>query len=300
MSNKLIASLLKRSNPEKDVLKKSIENSSRDEDVNELKSLYQIPKREVRHEMPHYQIFKDGYQQADLLFMPMDNKMNYCLVVVDIHSRKCDAEPITTKSADTVVKAFEKIYKRKILKLPKMITFDSGSEFKGDCRRYFEEQDITVKYAQTNRHRQNALVEAKNKMIGSTLHKLMALLELKTNKESRKWVQYLPDLITEINKALPPPIDTQLSDEPFSNSSNEDIISIGSRVRTKLDYPINIVNEKRLHGVFRASDIRWSREVKTIENIIIKPGFPVMYKINDEKFNRTRNEIQVVEEVEYF
>jgi hypothetical protein len=45
MSSKLIASLLKRSNPEKDVLKKSIENSSRDEDVNELKSLYQIPKR---------------------------------------------------------------------------------------------------------------------------------------------------------------------------------------------------------------------------------------------------------------
>ena len=205
MSNKLIASLLKRTNPERDVLKKNIENNSRDGDVNELKSLYQIPKREVRQEMPHYQIFKDGYQQADLLFMPMDNKMNYALVVVDIHSRRCDAEPITTKHADVIVKAFEKIYKRKILSKPIMITFDSGREFKGDCKRYFEDQDINIKYAETNRHRQVALVEAKNKMLGSTLHKLMALMELKTNKESRKWTQYLADVVNEINKAVPPP-----------------------------------------------------------------------------------------------
>ena len=299
MSNKLIASLLKRSNPEKDVLKKSIENSSRDEDVNELKSLYQIPKREVRQEMPHYQIFKDGLQQADLLFMPMDNKMNYALVVVDIHSRRCDAEPITIKASEYIVRAFEKIYKRKILKKPIMITFDNGKEFKGETRDYFEEQDIKIKYAETNRHRQVALVEAKNKMIGSTLHKLMALLELKTDKESRKWVEHLPGLITEINKALPPPIDTQLIDEPYTSKSNEDVLTIGSRVRTKLDYPFNIVNEKRLIGVFRSSDIRWSREVKKIANIIIKPGFPVMYQIGDEPIHRTRNEIQVVEEIDY-
>ncbi len=148
-------------------------------------------------------------QQADLLFMPHDNK--YALVVVDIHSRRCDAEPITIKSSEYIVRAFEKIYKRKILKKPIMITFDNGKEFKGETKDYFKDQDIKIKYAETNRHRQVALVEAKNKMIGSTLHKLMALLELKTDKESRKWVEHLPGLITEINK----PIDTQLSDEPY-------------------------------------------------------------------------------------
>ena len=79
-------------------------------------------------------------------------------------------------------------------------------------------------------------------MIGSTLHKLMALLEIKTKKESRKWTQYLPEVVSAINKSLPPPIDTQLSDEPYSSKSNEDVITIGSRVRIKLDYPINIVN----------------------------------------------------------
>ena len=66
-----------------------------------------------------------------------------------------------------------------------------------------------------------------------------------------------------------------------------------------MDYPINIVNEKRLHGTFRSSDIRWSRDIKTITNIILKPGFPVMYQIGDEPFQRTRNQIQVVEEIEF-
>ena len=300
MSAKLIASLLKKINPEKDILNKNLENTSRDDDVNELKSLYQIPIKEKGNMMPHFQVFKDGLQQADLLFLPQDNKYNYCLVVVDIHSRICDAESITSKNTDIIVKAFEKIYKRGILKKPVEITFDSGNEFKGLTREYFENQDINVRYASTNRHRQVAMVEAKNKTIGSTLHKLMALLEIKTKKESRKWTQYLSLVVHEINKALPPPIDTQLSDEPYSSKSNEEILTVGTRVRTQLDYPINIVNEKRLHGIFRSSDIRWTRDIKTISDIILKPGYPIMYKVGDESFQRTRNQIQVVEEVEYF
>ena len=126
------------------------------------------------------------------------------------------------------------------------------------------------------------------------------MLQIKSKKESRSWTKYLPDVVSAINSELPPPINTQLSDEPYSNKSNEDIITIGSKVRTKLDYPINIVNEKRLHGVFRSSDIRWSRDIKEITNIILKPGFPIMYKVGDEDFNRTRNEIQVVKPAEYF
>ena len=113
MSSKLINSLIKNTKPEKDVINKTISENSRDEYIKELKSLYQIPKKEKSDDMPHYQVFKDGFQQADLLFLPMDNKYNYALVVVDIHSRKCDAEPITTKTAETVVKAFKKYIKER-------------------------------------------------------------------------------------------------------------------------------------------------------------------------------------------
>jgi hypothetical protein len=177
---------------------------------------------------------------------------------------------------------------------------DSGSEFKGETRHYFKENGVEIRYAETNRHRQVAMVEAKNKVIGSTLHKLMALLEIKTKKESRKWTQYLPDLITAINKELPKPIENQLLDEPFYSPTIADTLPVGTRIRTKLDYPINIVNEKRLHGTFRSSDIRWSREIKEIDNVILRPGFPVMYRCTGEDFNRTRKEIQVVGPIEFF
>jgi hypothetical protein len=299
MSSKLISSLLKKIRPENGVLKNDLTNKSRDEDVNELKSLYQIPIKESGHEMPHYQVFEDGWQQSDLLFLPMDNKYNYALVVVDIHSRKCDAEPITNKTSETVTKAFEKIYKRNILQFPTHMVCDSGSEFKGETRHYFKENGVEIRYAETNRHRQVAMVEAKNKVIGSTLHKLMALIEIKTKKESRKWTQYLPDLITAINKELPKPIENQLLDEPFYSPTIADTLPVGTRIRTKLDYPINIVNEKRLHGTFRSSDIRWSREIKEIDNVILRPGFPVMYRCTGEDFNRTRQEIQVVGPIEF-
>jgi hypothetical protein len=93
--------------------------------------------------------------------------------LIFIHSRKVDAEPITTKHADVVVRAFENIYKRKILERPVSITFYSGSEFKGETKHYFEDQDIMVRYAETNRHRQVALVETKNKFIGSTLFNIL-------------------------------------------------------------------------------------------------------------------------------
>lgn len=299
MSLRLISSLLKQPNIENDVLNNTLHHTSRDKYINELNSLYQTPKPDRGDEMPHYQVLQNGLQQADLLFLPDDEGLKYCLVVVDLHSRKCDAEPITDKTTDTITAAFKKIYARNILSLPVSITCDSGGEFKGITKKYFENQNIIIKYAATGRHRQVALVEAKNKKIGSTLHKLMALEELKTNEENREWVKYLSDVVKAINNALPPPIIAPLADEPIANKNNEEVLAIGTKVRILLEYPINIVTGKKLHGVFRSSDIRWSKEIKTITDIALNPGMPVMYQVGTEDFLRTRNQIQVVNPVNF-
>ena len=299
MSLRLISSLLKQPNIENDVLNNTLVHTSRDKYINELNSLYQTPKPDRGSEMPHYQVLQNGIQQADLLFLPDDNGLKYCLVVVDLHSRKCDAEPITDKTTSTIVAAFKKIYARKILSLPVNITCDSGGEFKAETKKYFEKKGIIIKYAATGRHRQVALVEAKNKKIGSTLHKLMALEELKTKEENREWVKYLPDVVKAINNALPPPIDKLISDEPIANKDDTDVLPIGTKVRILLEYPINIVNGKRLHGIFRSSDIRWSRDIKEITDIALNPGMPIMYKVGNEDFLRTRNQIQVVNPINF-
>ena len=127
----------------------------------------------------------------------------------------------------------------------------------------------------------------------------MALEELKTNEENREWVKYLSDVVKAINNALPPPIIAPLADEPLANKNNEEVLAIGTKVRILLEYPINIVTGKKLHGVFRSSDIRWSKEIKTITDIALNPGMPVMYQIGTEDFLRTRHQIQVVNLVNF-
>ena len=56
--------------------------------------------------MPHMQVFKpDHLEQADLLFIPTGAYgFKYILVIVDAHSKKCDAEAIKNKFSSTVMK----------------------------------------------------------------------------------------------------------------------------------------------------------------------------------------------------
>ena len=55
----------------------------------------------------------------------------YALVVVDVASRYVDAQALTSKDSSKVVKAFEKIYSRK-LSFPNTIIVDPGKDFMGD------------------------------------------------------------------------------------------------------------------------------------------------------------------------
>ena len=80
--------------------------------------------------MANFQVFKPDYlEQADLLFMPTGAfGHKYILVIVDAHTKKCDAEAIKNKLSSTVMKALIKIYKRGIIKQAKVISVDGGSD----------------------------------------------------------------------------------------------------------------------------------------------------------------------------
>ena len=71
------------------------------------------------------------------------------------------------------------------------------------------------------------------------------------------------------------------------------MLPVGTKVRVKLDVNKDI-NGKRLIG-WRSADIRWSKNILEIENIILKAGFPIMYALKDEKnIFRTRQQLQVI------
>jgi hypothetical protein len=241
-----------------------------------------------------------GYiYQADLLFLPHDNGYKYCLTVVDTNNHAVDAEPLKSKKPQEIVKAFEKIFKRKYLSLPKYsMETDPGGEFKNDTvANYLNQNKIFLRVGTSGRSNQQSVVEHYNGLIATLLFKLMTVDELTHGIESREWVESVPEIIELLNKY-------KMKKKPHEEidvlaTSTEEIIPIGTSVRYALDKPRNVINEKRLHGKLRATDVRWSLKPSKIKFISLRPDQPVLYELDNVKSNFfTRNQLQPIEDDE--
>jgi len=279
------------------------QNAKKDLKDEKLFNLYQLPKKDKGLNQPHITNFKPWHtQQADILFMPEDDGYKYALVVVDIHTRICDAEPLKSKSADVVKKAFETIYKRKIMKkMPEVMRTDSGSEFKGEVAQYFKSNGVVLSYALPARHRQVAMVEHRNGVIAEALFKRMNAQELLTGEESVEWVEDLPVIIKEMNKHAEPQekFKNVKGQGPLAEKDSVNMLNVGDKVRVALDYPISVATRKKIGDKFRKTDIRFNPKVQTITRIILKPNSPVLYMVdNNKRVAYTKNQLQVVPENE--
>ncbi len=258
--------------------------------------LFKIPKKDKGKSATHFDTYPLNYkQQCDLLYLPHDNGYKYALVVVDVGTRLCDAQPIKNKESSTVVKALEKIYKRDILNKPKKLYFDSGSEFKSDFIKYLESNNIRYRVSKPFRHKQTALAEYKNKIIAKALFKRMIEEEVETGDASTDWIHYLPKVIKKINEDIKAKKPKKLRQEFPCAGDSCDLIPQGTVVRVALDAPKEYGTNKRLHGTFRATDIRWDPKPHVITHTLIKERQPPMYILdNDESTGYTKNQLQIV------
>lgn len=263
-----------------------------------IDELYKVP---VKDKGVNKSIFlpvdENIVQQADLLFLPTDNGHKYALVVADIGSGLTDAEPMKDKKAKNILDGLKKIYARGTLKIPKVLQVDAGNEFKGEVIIYFKKKKVAIKVAKPNRHRQQAIVENRNKTIGKSLHRHMTSIEALTGEENREWVDNLPTLIEVMNnkqkkkgqKIIKRPI------QPVCKGESCKMLPIGTKVRVMLDAPKDNVYGKRLHGTFRSSDIRYETTIKEVTDILLRPQAPPMYIINrDYNTAYTKNQLQKV------
>jgi hypothetical protein len=241
-----------------------------------------------------------GYiYQADLLFLPNDGGNKYCLTVVDTNNHAVDAEPLKSKNPREIVNAFEKIFKRKYLPLPKYsVETDPGGEFKNDTvANYLNKNKIFLRIGTSGRSNQQSVVEHYNGLIATLLFKLMTVDELTHGIESHEWVESLPKIIELLNKYKTKK--KQREEIDVLATSTEDIIPIGTSVRYALDKPRNVIDEKRLHGKLRATDVRWSLKPSKIKFISLRPDQPVLYELDNVKSNFfTRNQLQLIEDDE--
>lgn len=277
-------------------IREFIDDLKKNKKSSELNTLYKKPVPETKGQMPVSQVFEPNiYHQADLLYMTHDKDYKYILGVVDLYDGSMDAEPLKERDNKSVINGFKAIYKRKYLDFPIFITLDQGTEFKGDTKDYFDSAGTYVKYALTGRHRQLANIERVNQKLQSVLYKRMASQELLTGEPSREWVDDLPELVQIFNERKKKPLKEAITDLPIADEYTGNLLKIGQKVRVQLDYPINNTNNKRLHGNIRTTDIKWSPKVYEIEEVLLKPGFPPMYLINDgTTVSRTKNQLQPV------
>ena len=122
---------------------------------------------------PHWTVDQPNkVHQADLLFLPHDTVRRkvykYALVVVDVASRYEDAEPLTSKSAEEVAKAFSRVYSRK-LGWPQTLVVDPGSEFKCAVSKAMSSCGTTIQRSEAGNHRAQAFVERANRTIGEQI-----------------------------------------------------------------------------------------------------------------------------------
>lgn len=236
--------------------------------------------------------------QADLLFLPNDNGYKYLLVVVDTFDNKMDARPLKTKENKEVLKAFKSIFEGSYLKMPKYsIQTDSGSEFKGSLKTYMNKHNIIMKYGRPNRHRQQGLVENYNKTIAKLIFFRQSLDELQTGKESKAWIDDIPKIVKTLNKNMIKDKSDSINEKVLEKETGE-ILRVKTKVRVMLDAPKSISN-KKLHGDFRETDIRWEIEPREIEEIYLRPDQPVFYKVSGiNNAFYTKYQLQVIKEEE--
>lgn len=245
--------------------------------------------------------------QLDCLYLPDDDGYKYALTVVDVGSRVMDCEPMKEISAETVMESLLKIYKRGILKLPKQtLQIDSGSEFKGDFKKHFEKLGINLRVAQTGRHRQQGLVESRNKSVATPLLKRQTAEELITGEKSTQWVKFLPVVVKYLNTKfkVKNPWDDKHPDydvifgETKCKGNACDVIDVGTNVRYQLDEPLDVASGKKLSGKFRAGDIKWSMKPVQIEHVQLMPNEPPLYKLKGKTALYTRGQLQIASDNE--
>jgi len=126
----------------------------------------------------------------------------------------------------------------------------------------------------------------------------MTVNELENGEEDKAWADNLPKLIVSLNNNFrsnkAPIINRDVMEE-----SNEEILPIGTKVRTATDKPVSLLDGNRLTGNHRATDVRWTIKAHEIEDYSLRPNQPILYKVKDMNHNYfTRNQLQVIDEKE--
>jgi len=218
---------------------------------------------------------EDYNYMADLLMMPTTKEgYKMLLVVVDLANNDFDIEPIKNKEPKTILEAFQKMTKRKYIKIPyASVRTDGGTEFKGVFHKWLLDNEVLHKVALPDRHKQMANVENLNRSLARIFNGYMNYKEEQTKEIYREWTDILNDVRKDLNNIRKVKINKEQPEFSLVNAGKPKY-KIGDLVFEKLDCPENALGEKQPTKNFREGDYRYSKIAKKIIKVLYMNDAP--------------------------
>ena len=241
---------------------------------------------------------RDNYQIDLLIYDRYEyNKYKYILVCVDIHSRYCEARPMTNRRNSTIMDKLKSIIND--MGKPKKISCDNEFATK-EFEKYCDNEDIDVVFSEPNDIQKNSIVERLNRTIALMIQKY------RVATGSYDWPNELPDLIYNYNHTEHRTIKNTPDKIFHEGSENKQTViivpnkfKVGDKIRLKLKKSI----------FSKGDELTYSPEVFTIESIsngkyklsngsiysankLKKVDDIVIYKPNDNKNEKIHKQTQ--------
>lgn len=238
--------------------------------------------RQVRRKFTRPRVIVDGMNElwdADLMDMQDSKDDNdgkrYVLVVIDVFSKKTDAEAIDSKQPKDVIEALSKIFTRSTKTIRKLRT-DRGTEFVNRKMAAFLKGQNIMHQITTNEPKANFaerfIKTLKKKITRFFLHRL-----------NFRYVDELPNFISSYNNTYHRSIEMKPSEV---NSKNEDSV-----YETLYVYPYwKNLEKQRLKNVKNVKNevkqIESNKAIKNTKRYKLKVGDIVKLSFNRQPFDR--------------
>lgn len=138
----------------------------------------------------------DDQWSADLCDMKNiakhNNNTNFMLTVIDVFSKKADAEPVVNKTGKAVAEAFNRILERAYPRSPRLLETDHGKEFYNTCFTSVCEENNIHLFSTQSAYKAST-VERFNRTLKNLLYRYF------TDKNTYSWLKILPKIIDTYN-----------------------------------------------------------------------------------------------------
>lgn len=241
----------------------------------------------------------DEFWQIDLIdfkkISTSNKNYNFLLCCIDVLSKFAWVKPLKNKSAETCTQAFVEIFKTG--RKPKFIYSDWGNEFKGVCKKLFQEEGII--HIDTKSVNKASIVERFNRTLKEKIERFL------TFNKNKSYIKALPDLVDSYNNSFHSAINCTPASVTVDN-----VDSIKKRLYDSSPYLadfafkigdyVRIVEDKKLF--VKGYKPNWSNEVYIID--MLNPSRPPTYKIKSVKgkefdWHYYKQELQKVTADEY-